>query len=144
MKTLHTAYRVSDLVRAAEFYKTVGFREIGRVALDDGSVLLMLNLPGDGDVVTLELVHDPAIGRIDVGNGFSHLVVQTDDLRATLAQLDADGIDYDGPHLPGGETGPATAFLFDPDGYRIELVQWPAGHAKEMTKADFPDDQSRT
>ena len=143
MKTLHTAYRVSDLDRATAFYETVGFREIGRVTLDDGSILLMLNLPDDGDVVTLELIHDPAVDRIDVGNGFSHLVVQKDDLGAALAQLDVDGIEYDGPHRPGGEAGPSTAFLFDPDGYRIELVQWPAGHAKEMTKSDFPGDQSR-
>jgi lactoylglutathione lyase len=33
--------------------------------------------------------------------------------------------------------GPRTSWLTDPDGYRIELVQWPAGHAYGMTEADF-------
>lgn len=59
MKTLHPAYRVAHLDRSADLYTRVGFREIGRVTLGDGSTLVLLNLPGDGDVVTLELVRDP-------------------------------------------------------------------------------------
>jgi lactoylglutathione lyase len=39
--------------------------------------------------------------------------------------------------LPGGPDGPRTSWITDPDGYRIELVQWPAGHADGITKADF-------
>jgi catechol 2,3-dioxygenase-like lactoylglutathione lyase family enzyme len=65
MKTLHPAYRVRDLTRSADFYQKVGYREIGRVALADGSVLLMLNLPGDGEVVTLELVSDPRLDPLE-------------------------------------------------------------------------------
>jgi lactoylglutathione lyase len=137
MKTLHTAYRVHDLARSADFYERVGFQEIGRVALEDGSILLMLNLPGDGEVVTLELVFDPRIDAIEIGNGFSHIAVQVADLDATLANLAAKGIDADGPHRPGGEAGPATAFILDPDGYRFEFVQWPPGHPDDMTRADF-------
>jgi lactoylglutathione lyase len=138
MKTLHPAYRVRDLDRSADFYAKVGFREIGRVAFADGSTLLMLNLPGDGEVVTLELVYDPRLDPLEIGDGFSHLAVQVDDLAATLADLTAKGIDGDGPHRPGGESGPRTAFVRDPDGYRIELVQWPPGHPDGITRADFP------
>jgi len=43
MKTLLTAYRVSDLGRSLDFYDRFGFREIGRVAFEDGSILVMLN-----------------------------------------------------------------------------------------------------
>jgi lactoylglutathione lyase len=138
MKTLHPAYRVRDLDRSADFYARVGFREIGRVAFADGSTLLMLNLPGDGEVVTLELVYDPRLDPLEIGNGFSHLAVQVDDLAATLADLAAKGIGVDGPHRPGGDAGPRTAFVRDPDGYRIELVQWPPGHPDGITRADFP------
>ena len=67
MKTLHPAYRVQDLERSADFYGKVGFREIGRVTFEDGSILLMLNLPDDGDVVTLELVYDPRIESMEIG-----------------------------------------------------------------------------
>src|SRR6476469_677325 len=98
-----------NLARSADFYEKVGFREIGRVASADGSILLMLNLPGDGEVVTLELVSDPRLDPLEIGDGFSHLAVQVDDLAATLADLTRKGIEVDGPHHPGGEAGPTTA-----------------------------------
>lgn len=61
MMTLHTAYRVADLDRSAGFSEKVGFREVGRVALGEESILVMRNLPGDGDVVTLELVYNHGV-----------------------------------------------------------------------------------
>jgi lactoylglutathione lyase len=138
MKTLHTAYRVSDLVRSVDFYQKVGYREIGRVTFEGGSVLVMLNLPGDGDEVTLELAYDPNIAAVDIGTGFSHIVVQVDTLDATLADLAAKSVGFDEPQRPAGEHGPKTCFLRDPDGYRIELVEWPPGHPDGLTRADFP------
>jgi lactoylglutathione lyase len=55
MKTPHTAYRVGDLDRSIEFYKSIGFREVGRVPIRDESILVMFNLPGDGEVPPLRL-----------------------------------------------------------------------------------------
>jgi lactoylglutathione lyase len=103
MKTLHTAYRVVQLDRSLEFYARVGFRELGRVAFEDGSMLVMLNLPGDGDVVTLELVYDPRLGT-----GLSHIVVQVDDLEAELVELRDRGVAFEVPQRPGGDDGPKT------------------------------------
>ncbi|WP_018529083.1 MULTISPECIES: hypothetical protein [unclassified Streptomyces] len=37
----------------------------------------------------------------------------------------------------GGPHGPKTSWLTDPDGYRIELVEWPPGHSDSLTEADF-------
>jgi len=136
MKTLLTAFRVSDLDLSRRFYAQVGFREIGSVDTGD-AFRVMLNLPGDGDEVTLELVFEPSISRLEVGNGFSHIAVQVDDLDTLLAVLEGAGIDFGDPQLPGGPDGPKTAFLTDPDGYRIELVQWPPGHTAALTSADF-------
>ena len=137
MKTLHTAYRVLHLDRSLDFYAKVGFGEIGRVSFGDGSILVMLNLPGDGEVVTLELVYDPTLDSIEVGTGFSHIVVQVNDLDAKLVELREKGVTFDEPQYPAGDNGPKTCFVRDPDGYRIELVQWPVGHADGMTRADF-------
>jgi len=137
MKTLHTAYRVSNLERSLAFYRMVGFCEIGRVAPGDESLLVMLHLPDDGNVVTLELVHAPARGAVEIGTGFSHIAVQVNDLAAALSNLAAAGIARGGIERPGGEAGPAVCNLHDPDGYCIDLVQWPPGHPDGITSADF-------
>ena len=135
-KTLHTAYRVTDVAASLDFYSQLGYQEVGRVEMGDGATLTMLKLPGD-EMVTLELVHRPVDGPVVVGTGFSHLVVQVTDLAATIAALLQQGLQPEGEQQPAGELGPRTCWLVDPDGYRIELVQWPAGHPDGMTASDF-------
>ena len=136
MKTLHTSLRVADLARSLRFYEAVGFEEIGRVSPSQGTTLVMLNLPGDGDVVTLELAAESET-RLERGNGLSAIAIQVDDLAATLRDFATRGIEVEPIQHPGGPDGPQTSFIEDPDGYRFELVQWPAGHAREMTRADW-------
>src|SRR5207253_7494656 len=65
MKTLLAAYRVGELARSVDFYARVGFREIGRARFENGTTRVMLNLPGDGDAATIELVDDRAAGPIE-------------------------------------------------------------------------------
>lgn len=136
MKTLHTAYRVTDLDVSLGFYRALGYELVGRVHVGDGGTLAMLAFPGE-DVVTLELVHRPADGPVDVGTGFSHLVVQLDDLTADRDALVRAGLSPGPVERPGGPDGPRTAWLTDPDGYRIELVQWPPGHPDGIPAAGF-------
>jgi lactoylglutathione lyase len=133
---LHPAYRVSDLAKSLSFYSALGYDVIGQVDLGDDSTLTMLSFPGE-EAVTLELVHRPSQGKVDVGTGFSHLAVQVDDLAATCAELSEAGLDPESVQLPGGPDGPQTSWLTDPDGYRLELVQWPPGHADGITRDDF-------
>jgi lactoylglutathione lyase len=63
-------------------------------------------------------------------------------VRATIAALADDGIASEAPSSPDGSDTLWTAMLADPDGYRIELVQWPPGHPEGMTASDLrgPDD----
>ena len=136
MRTLHTSYRVTDLDTSLEFYTVLGYERVGKVDLGQGASLTMLKFPGE-DVVTLELAHRPADGPVDIGTGFSHLPIQVDDLAATIAVLTNAGI-VSGPlQRPGGPDGPKVSWLVDPDGYRIELVEWPPGHSYGITAADF-------
>jgi lactoylglutathione lyase len=96
----------------------------------------MLKFPDD-EVVALELVHRPTAGPVDVGSGLSHIAVQVDNLSATVDSLAKAGLSPGELQWPGGADGPQTSWLIDPDGYRIELVQWPPGHTYGMTAADF-------
>jgi lactoylglutathione lyase len=136
MRTLHVGLRVRDLRRSLAFYSAVGYAVVGTVDGTASGSLSMLQLPGD-PFVSVELVHDPASGEAGPGIGISHLVIQVESLDAALADLAIKGIAVEPPGLPGGAGGPRTSWITDPDGYRIELVQWPAGHADGMTKADF-------
>jgi lactoylglutathione lyase len=137
VKTLFVAYRVTDLERSLDFYTTLGYVDLGRVTFDDGGSLAVLKFPHE-PVATLELVHRPDLGRVDVG-GFDHLAIQVDDLTTTQELLIGDGLEPSPLELPAGGDGPRTAWLTDPDGYRIELVEWPPGHPDGITAADFPD-----
>jgi catechol 2,3-dioxygenase-like lactoylglutathione lyase family enzyme len=76
-------------------------------------------------------------GRVQVGTGFSHLVVQVDELAATIEALTKAGLQPGLEQLPAGPAGRRTSWLTDPDGYRIELVQWPPGHPDGIGPADF-------
>ena len=136
MRTLHVGLRVSDLERSLGFYTAIGYTVVGTVEGTAFGSLTMLRLPGD-DFVTIELVHDPARGRVDLGTGINHLVIRVESLDTTLADLAAQGIVAEPPELPADTDGPRTSWITDPDGYRTELVQWPADHADGITEADF-------
>jgi lactoylglutathione lyase len=68
---------------------------------------------------------------------FDHLAIQVEDLEATRRDLAETGIVVGEVETPGGPHGPRTAEVLDPDGHRIELVQWPDGHPVAMTRGDF-------
>jgi lactoylglutathione lyase len=135
MRTLHIGLRVADLERSLAFYTGLGYEVLGAVPETGFGSLTMLKLPGD-EFVTLELVHDPGRGRVDPG-GLNHVVIQVESMNAIFAELAARQVAVEPPASPDGSEDFWTAWVTDPDGYRIELVQWPAGHPDGMTAADF-------
>ncbi|WP_406261535.1 VOC family protein [Streptomyces nigra] len=136
MKTLFVSYRVTDLDRSLDFYTALGYAELGRVALGDGAHLVLLRFPEE-PAASLELVHRPGDGQVDVGSGFDHLAIQVEGLTATLKRLAKAGLRPGALQYPGGPGGPKTSWLTDPDGYRIELVEWPRSHGSGITPEDF-------
>lgn len=136
MRTLHFGLRVADLERSLAFYTAVGYEVIGSVPETSFGHLTMLKLPDD-DFVTIELVHDPTGNDVELGTGLNHFVIKVESLDATITELATHGIDADAPESPDGSDDFRTTWLTDPDGNRIELVQWPAGHADGITAADW-------
>jgi lactoylglutathione lyase len=135
MRTLHVGIRIADLERSLAFYTGLGYEVVGSVSETEFGSLTMLKLPDD-PFVTIELVHDPNRGPIDPG-GLNHLVISVESVQETLAELGARGVPVEPPGSPDGSEDFWTAWVTDPDGYRIELVQWPGGHPEGMTAADF-------
>ena len=126
VKTILFALRVSDLERSLAFYAAVGYVELNTVPFEDGSSLVWLRLPGEASV-SLELVHRPADGPVTAG-GFEHLAIEVESLSDTTARLTKAGLEPGEPVIHGDD-GPKTSWLTDPDGYRIELVEWPPSGA---------------
>lgn len=135
MKTLHVGLRVADLDRSVAFYISLGYEVLGEVRPAESISLTMLKLAGD-EFVSLELVYEAGRGRVDP-SGLSHLVINVADLDRTVAQLTGRGVEIEAPTSPDGSDKLWTAWVTDPDGFRLELVQWPAGHPHGMTRADL-------
>jgi lactoylglutathione lyase len=68
----------------------------------------------------------------------THVLVQVADAHATVARLASQGIQPEEPGSPDGSADFWTAWVTDPDGYRVEFVQWPDGHLDGMTRSDLP------
>ena len=119
---VHTCLRVLDPDASLRFYEALGFRQTGRLTFET-AYNLYLGLPGDGD--RLELTVN--VGRTapyDLGDGYNHVALTVDDLDAVLARLAGIGVRPEKPpYRPGGRDDlPRIAFVADPDGYRVELI----------------------
>ena len=136
MRTLHFGLRVADPDRSLAFYTAIGYEIVGSVPETPLGQLTMLKLPGD-EFVTIELVHDPTRGGVSVSPGLSHFVVKVESMDATISELAARGIGAEPPISPDVSDDFRTTWIIDPDGNRIELVQWPADHADGMSAADW-------
>jgi len=119
---VHTCVRVRDPEASVAFYSALGFEPRGRLNFSSAYNLYM-GLPGGGDVLELTV----NVGReepYDLGDGYNHIALTVDDIDAVLASLAELGVQPEKPpYRPGGrEELPNIAFVADPDGYRIELI----------------------
>jgi lactoylglutathione lyase len=119
---VHTCLRVRDADASIRFYQALGFELHGRLNFAS-AYNVYLGLPGDGD--RLELTVN--VGRdepYDLGDGYNHVAVAVDDVDAALARLAEIGVQPEKPPYRPGERAdlPRIAFVADPDGYRVELI----------------------
>jgi lactoylglutathione lyase len=119
---VHTCVRVRDIDASLRFYRALGLEERGRLNFDSAYNVYM-GLPGDKD--RLELTVN--IGReepYDLGDGYNHFAVTVEDIDAALADLAEIGVEPEKPPYRPGERDdlPRIAFVADPDGYRVELI----------------------
>ena len=118
---IHTCYRVLDLDRSVSFYEKLGLEEIGRVPIRDEAINVFMGLPNDG--ARLELTYNHGVESYELGTGYNHIAITAEDLDATLGRLAEQGIEPEKPPYRVREGGSLIAFVRDPDGYRIELIE---------------------
>jgi lactoylglutathione lyase len=125
MALIHTCYRITDVDRSVEFYKALGFEEVGRVPIRDEAINVFMNMPGDGDMPRLELTYNFGVDSYELGTGYGHIALSVQDIDGTLERLAKVGIEPEKPPYSVREGGSRLCFVRDPDGYRIELIEKP-------------------
>jgi lactoylglutathione lyase len=125
MRILHTMLRVGNLERSLDFYCNVlGMRLLRRKDYPSGRfTLAFVGYGAESETAVLELTHNWDTDRYEIGTGFGHVAIGVDDLYGTCEELRRKGakiVREPGPMKHGGS---AIAFIEDPDGYRIELIQ---------------------
>lgn len=125
MRMLHTMLRVGDLDRSIKFYTEVlGMKELRRRDSPEGKYTLAFVGYGDEDTHTvLELTYNYGVEKYDLGSAYGHIALAVDNAYKASDEIRKRGgkvVREAGP-LKFGTT--VIAFVEDPDGYRIELIE---------------------
>jgi lactoylglutathione lyase len=129
MRILHTMLRVGDLQRAVDFYTQVLGMTLLRTTRrpEQQYDLAFVGYGPNPEHAEIELTHNYGVARYELGTAYGHIAIGVDDAAATCAavrdQAQALGgaVTREAGPVKGGST--VIAFITDPDGYKIELIE---------------------
>ncbi len=128
MSILHTMLRVGDLPRAIAFYTDVLGMQLLRTTdrPDQKYTLAFVGYAGEPQGAELELTYNHGVERYEQGTAFGHVAIGVADVAATCAAVKAASayggkVTREAGPVKGGTT--MIAFVEDPDGYKIELIE---------------------
>lgn len=125
MRILHTMIRVGNLQRSIDFYTQVlGMRLLRQKDYPDGRfTLAFVGYQEESEGAVIELTHNWDTEQYDLGSGFGHIAIEVDDAYAACDKISAKGGKVVRPAGPMKHGTTVIAFVEDPDGYKIELIQ---------------------
>lgn len=123
MRLLHTMLRVGDLDRSIGFYTQVLGMELRRRTDYPGGRFTLAFLGFPGDSVEIELTHNWDTTHYEIGTGYGHVALAVPDAYAACDAVIARGGRVTRPAGPMMHGTTVIAFVEDPDGYKIELIQ---------------------
>jgi lactoylglutathione lyase len=125
MRILHTMLRVGNLERSLKFYQEVlGMRLLSRKDYPTGKFTLAFVGYGENpDHAEIELTHNWDVASYELGTAYGHIALGVDDIYKVCDQIRAAGgiLTREPGPMKGGTT--VIAFVQDPDGYKIELIE---------------------
>ncbi len=125
MKILHTMIRVGDLPRSIDFYTGVlGMKLLRETDRPEQKYrLAFVGYADDSEGSEIELTYNYGVDRYELGNAFGHIAVAVPDAAAACESVRRKGgkVTREAGPVKGGST--VIAFVEDPDGYKIELIQ---------------------
>ncbi len=125
-RILHTMIRVRDLDKSLDFYtRLLGMAQLRRKDYPGGKfTLAFVGYGGEADHTVIELTHNwDQEEPYDLGTGFGHVAIGVPDIYATCERLEAEGVAIPRPPGPMKHGTTVIAFIEDPDGYKIELIE---------------------
>ena len=125
-RLLHTMIRVLDLDKSIDFYtRLLGMQLLRRQDYPSGKFTLAFVGYGDEkDHAVIELTHNwDQVEPYQIGTAFGHLAVGVPDIYGTCSALAKEGVKIPRPPGPMKHGGSVIAFVEDPDGYKIELIE---------------------
>ena len=127
MRILHTMLRVGDLEASKRFYcEALGMRVLREKEYPEGKfTLCFLGYADESEAAAIELTYNWGTSAYSVGDGFGHVAIGAPDIRAACDKVRALG--YKVTREPGPMKHGTTviAFVEDPTGYKIELIERP-------------------
>jgi len=125
MRFLHTMLRVGDLQRSIDFYtRVLGMKLLRTTERPEQKYsLAFVGYGSNPEHAELELTYNHGVGTYDLGNAYGHIALGVPDVYAACDRIRAAGGNI--TREPGAVKGGSTviAFVTDPDGYKIELIQ---------------------
>ena len=125
-RMLHTMLRVKDLDKSLDFYtRLLGMKLLRQKDYPSGEFTLAFVGYGDETSHTvIELTHNWGQEQpYDLGSGYGHIAIAVPDAYAVCDKLAAEGVKIPRPAGPMKHGGSVIAFIEDPDGYKIELIE---------------------
>ena len=125
MRILHTMIRVTDLDKSIDFYTNVfGMSLLRKKDFPDGKfTLAFVDYGSEEENAVIELTHNWETDQYDMGNAFGHIAISVDDAYKACDQIADKGGNVVRPAGPMKHGGGVIAFVKDPDGYMIELIE---------------------
>jgi lactoylglutathione lyase len=125
MRILHTMLRVGDLQRSIDFYtQMLGMKLLRTTDRPEQQYsLAFVGFGNNPDHAELELTFNYGVTQYELGTAYGHIAIGVDDAAAACARIKAAGgtVTRDAGPVKGGST--VIAFVQDPDGYKIELIE---------------------
>jgi lactoylglutathione lyase len=125
MRFLHTMLRVGDLQRSIDFYtRVLGMKLLRSTERPEQKYsLAFVGYGANPDQAEIELTYNHGVDRYEMGSAYGHIALGMPDLYAACEKIRAAGgnVTREPGPVKGGDT--VIAFVTDPDGYKIELIQ---------------------
>jgi lactoylglutathione lyase len=122
---LHTMLRVGDMERSVRFYTEVLGMKLLRTTdrPEQKYSLAFVGYGDESDTAVIELTFNYGVDKYDLGNAFGHLAIEVPDAYKACEAVKSKGgvVSREAGPVKGGST--VIAFVQDPDGYKIELIQ---------------------